>query len=89
MTKPVARLGDLHSCPNPDHRSVTPNVIVSAGTHLCEGKPVATVGDRLSCGGVITTGSAYATINGKAVAVVGSDTSCGGKIISGAQYSKA
>lgn len=89
MIKPIARVDDKHDCPNKEHRSVSPNVIVSGTTHICEGKPIATVGDKLSCGGVITTGSTYTKIDGKSVAILGSDTSCGGKIITGAQNEKA
>ncbi|MDD1796348.1 PAAR domain-containing protein [Enterovibrio sp. ZSDZ42] len=89
MLKPIARIDDKHDCPNPDHCGASPNVIVSGTVHICEGKPIATVGDKLSCGGVITSGSAYAKIDGKSVAVLGSDTSCGGKIITGAQNGKA
>ncbi|WP_417818762.1 PAAR domain-containing protein [Tritonibacter scottomollicae] len=50
--KPVARVGDIHSCPI--HGS---NPILSgSGNSTCDGRPVATVGDMTACGAKIGTG---------------------------------
>lgn len=52
---PVARKGDMHSCPIPGH-GVTP--IVSGNDDiLVEQAPVARVGDSAGCGAVIAAGS--------------------------------
>lgn len=45
---PAARLGDLHSCPLPDH-GITEIVTASPDT-VFEGKPVARQGDLAGCG---------------------------------------
>ena len=52
---PVARMGDLHSCPIPGH-GVTP-IITGSLTTITEGKPNARIGDMTGCGAVIVTGS--------------------------------
>lgn len=52
---PVARMGDLHSCPIPGH-GVTPIVTGSLDT-VTEGLPNARIGDVTACGAVIVTGS--------------------------------
>lgn len=75
---PVARLGDKHVCPIHG-----PNVIVSGGTALVDGRPVARVGDKTACGAVITLGSSMATDDGKPIAYLGSITSHGGAIVEG------
>ena len=77
---PVARVGDIHICGNPNH---PPNVIVEGGSQLVDGKPVARVGDLCGCGCTITSGSSQAQDGGKAIAYLGSSTSSGGSIVSG------
>jgi len=52
---PVARMGDLHTCPIPGH-GVTPIVTGSLDT-ITEGMPNARIGDVTACGAVIATGS--------------------------------
>ncbi len=52
---PVARKGDLHSCPIPGH-GVTA-IVTGSPTVEVEGSPVARVGDVAGCGAAITTGS--------------------------------
>jgi uncharacterized Zn-binding protein involved in type VI secretion len=52
---PVARMGDLHTCPIPGH-GVTPIVTGSLDT-VTEGMPNARIGDVTACGAVIVTGS--------------------------------
>lgn len=52
--RPVARTGDMHSCPLRGH-GVT--AIGSASSVIVEGRPVIRVGDMAGCGAVIITGS--------------------------------
>jgi uncharacterized Zn-binding protein involved in type VI secretion len=53
--RPVARMGDLHSCPIPGHGVTS---IVSGGLNtVTEGIPNARIGDVTACGAVIVTGS--------------------------------
>lgn len=76
--KPVARLGDLHVCPM--HGT---NTIVSGGTNIADGRPVARLGDKCSCGATITQGSRYAKDGNRAIAFKGCSSSHGGVITSG------
>ncbi|MGH1331706.1 MAG: PAAR domain-containing protein [Paracoccaceae bacterium] len=82
--KPVARLGDTHACPIHGANSI----ISGSSISTCDGKPVATVGDKTSCGAVILTGSAAAMVDGKPTAHIGSQTSHGGLIITGSASQK-
>lgn len=52
---PVARMGDLHSCPLDGH-GVTP-ITSGSGCVLIEGQPVARIGDTTGCGATISSGS--------------------------------
>ena len=52
---PVARMGDLHSCPIPGH-GVTP-IITGSQTTITEGQPNARIGDVTGCGATIVTSS--------------------------------
>jgi len=52
---PVARMGDLSSCPIPFH-GVTP-IVTGSLTTVTEGLPNARVGDMTGCGAVIIAGS--------------------------------
>ena len=86
--KPVARVGDVHICGNPNH---PPNVIVSGGQAIVDGRPVARKGDRCACGAVIVEGSSQSTDNGQPIAYQGVATECGpyrGRITSGAPQAR-
>lgn len=52
---PVARVGDLHSCPIVGH-GVTP-ITTGSGSVEAEGAAVARIGDSCGCGAVISDGS--------------------------------
>ena len=82
---PIARVGDTHICGNPKH---PPSTIVSGGSQILDGKPVARVGDPVGCGCTITSGSSQASDGGKAIAYLGSSTSSGGSIVSGSPTAK-
>ena len=82
--KPTARLGDTHVCPIHG-----PNVIVqTASRSICDGRPVATVGDMTACGAAILTGSSGCLTDGKPTAHIGSKTSHGGEIVTGSPNQK-
>lgn len=81
--KPVARIGDTHSCPVHGE-----NVIVSGGITVVDNRRVARVDDKCACGGIIVEGSSQAKENGKPIAYVGCRTSCGGTITSGSPTAK-
>jgi len=86
--KPVARIGDTHICGNPNH---PPNMILTGGQSIVEGRPVSRVGDVCACGAVIIEGSSQSTDNNIPVAYMGCATQCGpfrGKITSGAPNSR-
>lgn len=53
--KPVARKGDLHSCPIEGH-GVTP---INSGSDsvIVEGQSAARIGDSVACGATIVSGS--------------------------------
>ncbi|OCX58132.1 hypothetical protein BFP70_18890 [Thioclava sp. SK-1] len=76
----IARVGDTHVCPIKGHGS---NVIVSGGSAIVDGRPVARVGDTCACGCTIVSGSSQSTCDGRPVAIIGSKTSGGGSIVSG------
>lgn len=89
MGKPVARLGDMHTCP-----SVTGTVPHVGGpisgpdssTVFIGGMPAAVVGDMLVCVGPpdsIIVGSGTVLIGGKPAARMGDLTAHGGTIIVG------
>ena len=71
--KPIARLGDLHSCPKKGH-GTTPIVSVASDSEV-DGQRVATVGDKTGCGATIVQGSSTMDMNGKPIAYVGCKTS--------------
>ncbi|SFJ83742.1 PAAR domain-containing protein [Jannaschia pohangensis] len=75
---PIARLGDKHMCP-----AHGPNMIVSGGTALVDGRPIARVGDKTMCGAIIIEGSSMGTDDGKPVAYLGCKTNHGGVIVEG------
>lgn len=51
--KPVARMGDVASCPQ--HGLTT--IITGHPKTIVEGKPVARMGDQTACGAMIITGT--------------------------------
>lgn len=71
----IARVGDKHLCPI--HGT---NAIIEGGSSTVDGQPIARVGDKCACGGVITEGSTGAMLDGRSVARLGAKTSCGGVI---------
>lgn len=81
--QPVARIGDTHACPKCRRCQ-----IVSGGSATVDGRIVARVGDKTSCGAVITAGSSMSTDDGRPIAYVGSPTSVGGTITSGSPNHK-
>ncbi|MEK6478362.1 PAAR domain-containing protein [Catalinimonas sp. 4WD22] len=93
MSKPAARIGDMHTCP-----MVTPGLppvphvggpITGPGvpTVLITGMPAAVMGDMCTCVGPpdsIILGSTSVMIGGKPAARMGDSTSHGGVIVLGA-----
>lgn len=79
--KAIARVGDMTN-----HGG---RIIEGSATVMCDGIPVARVGDKVVCGNpkhgvcTITTGSSTTLDEGKQIATVGSKTSCGAEIILG------
>ncbi|MEN4922575.1 PAAR domain-containing protein [Achromobacter spanius] len=77
--QPIVLVGHRHLCPT--HGMGT---VVSGAMHAnVEGRPIARVGDKISCGAVIRSGSSSATIDGQAIARMGDTTSHGGVLIEG------
>ena len=77
--KPIARMGDSHSCPLHGN-----NVITSGSSGMSvNGQAVACLGDMTACGATIVEGAPSKMINGKLVAYLGAKTSHGGVITSG------
>lgn len=88
MSKPAARVGDMHTCPMVD--GVKPHVggpiLIGEPTVLIGGMPAARVGDQATCVGppdVIAMGSATVLIGGKPAARMGDMTAHGGVIVAG------
>lgn len=78
--RPVVLLGHAHTCPIHG-----PGTVIS-GSPVCSlhGRPVARVGDKISCGATITTGSSTVLIDdGKAAVRMGDTTDHGGTLIEG------
>ncbi|MDU9389342.1 PAAR domain-containing protein [Pseudomonas sp. zfem002] len=77
--QPIVLLGHQHDCP------IHGKGIVTSGATdaTVNGKPIARVGDSISCGAVIQTGSADTFIEGQTVARVGDTTSHGGILVEG------
>ena len=93
MSKPAARLTDMHTCPmqTPAFPSPIPHVggpIIGPGapTVLIGRLPAATVGDSLVCVGppdTIVQGSSTVMICGRPAARMGDNTAHGGSIAIG------
>ncbi|EHC5873780.1 hypothetical protein JR782_004630 [Salmonella enterica subsp. enterica serovar Eastbourne] len=77
--QPVVLVGHKHSCPI--HGDGT--VVSGASEVQVNGRAVARVGDRISCGAVIQTGSPGTRVEGQSVAREGDLTSHGGKLAEG------
>lgn len=77
--KPIVLVGHAHSCPI--HGGGT--VVSGAGSATVNGKAVARVGDKTSCGAVIKSGSPGTIIEGQAAARQGDTTSHGGTLVEG------
>lgn len=92
MSKPAARLGDMHMCPMvtpgvPPIPHVGGPVLTSASPQvLIEGQPAACIGDMVLCVGppdVIVSGAYTVLVAGKPLARVGDQTAHGGVISQG------
>lgn len=88
MGKPVARIGDMHTCPllSPNPHVGGPITGPGVPTVLMGGRPAAVVGDIVVCTGppdIIARGSTGVFVGGKPVARVGDMTAHGGQIVSG------
>ncbi len=77
--KPIVLVGHQHSCPI--HGSGT--VVSGARETAFDGRAVARVGDRISCGAIIQTGSPGTIIEGQPAARQGDKTSHGGTLVEG------
>ncbi|HVZ30921.1 MAG TPA: PAAR domain-containing protein [Polyangiaceae bacterium] len=91
MTKPAARVGDMHVCPMvtpgaPPVPHVGAPISMGCPTVLIGGTPAARVGDMAVCVGppdVIAMGSAAVMIGGAPAARMGDLTAHGGTIAAG------
>lgn len=89
MSKPAARIGDMHACP------LTTGVVPHVGgpllppgepTVFIAGAPAARVGDMATCTGPpdsIVMGSSTVFIGGMPAARMGDQTAHGGSIVAG------
>ncbi|WP_330996475.1 PAAR domain-containing protein [Burkholderia cepacia] len=77
--RPVVLVGHRHSCPI--HGDGT--VVSGAESAAINGRAIARVGDRISCGAEIQTGSPGTEIEGQPVAREGDTTSHGGTLVEG------
>ncbi|AYG45208.1 hypothetical protein DV532_13250 [Pseudomonas sp. Leaf58] len=77
--KPVVLVGHRHFCPLHG-----PNQVESGSArYTFNGRPVARVGDRTTCGAVIESGAEHFLIEGAAVARIGDRTDHGGVLEEG------
>lgn len=90
MSKPAARIGDMHTCPIVDGGTAhTGGVITTAGSPnvLIGGQPAATQASVCQCVSpainMVQSGSATVLINGKPAARQGDPTAHGGIISMG------
>lgn len=92
MSKPAARVGDMHTCPMvttavpPVPHVGGPIMPPGCVTVLIGGQPAATMGDMCTCAGPpdsIIMGSATVLIGGKPAARMGDSTAHGGSIVVG------
>lgn len=92
MSKPAARITDMHICPMqtpatpPIPHVGGPVLGPGAPTVLIAGQPAAVMGDLCTCAGppdTIVLGSATVLIGGKPAARLGDTTAHGGSIVAG------
>ncbi len=88
MSKPAARVGDMHSCPMVT--GTVPHVggpiIQGSATVLIGGMPAAVVGNQAACTGppdVLALGSATVLIEGMPAVRMGDTTAHGGTVLGG------
>ena len=79
--RPIVLVGHRHSCPLHGEGTVQ----TGASATFVDGRAVARVGDRISCGAVIETGAAGSMIDCQPAAREGDTTSHGGTLIEGDQ----
>lgn len=77
--RPIALVGHRHFCPIHD----SGNIVSGASEAKVNGRAIARVGDRISCGAVILNGSPQMSVEGKPVARIGDNTSHGGTLVEG------
>lgn len=77
--KPIVLIGHRHSCPVHGPGSV----VSGSASATINGRAIACVGDRISCGAVIDSGSSSHAIDGRPVARQGDSTSHGGTLVEG------
>jgi uncharacterized Zn-binding protein involved in type VI secretion len=77
--KPIVLVGHPHDCPLHGEGEV----VTGSSTTWVNGRPIARVGDRTSCGAVIESGSAIQMDEGKPVARQGDVTSHEGVLLKG------
>lgn len=78
--RPVVLVGHAHICPIHGQGVV----VTGSSTSILNGRPVACVGDLVSCGATIIIGSAVASLDdGHPIARLGDVTSHGGTLIEG------
>jgi len=77
--KPVILVGHRHVCPLHGSNQVESG----SSAYTFNGKPVARVGDRTTCGAVIISGAAHFMIEGAPVARKGDRTDHGGVLEEG------
>lgn len=77
--KPIVLVGHRHSCPI--HGEGTVETGASAAS--VDGRAIARVGDRISCGAVIETGAGGTIIEDQPAAREGDTTSHGGILVEG------
>ena len=89
MSKPAARLGDMHSCPLVT--GLVPHVggiiVQGSATVLIGGMPAARLGDQAVCVGppdVLVVGSATVLVDGMPAVRLGDSTAHGGVVLQGA-----
>ncbi len=77
--KPIVLVGHQHNCPL--HGAGT--VVSGASQAQVNGRAIARIGDQISCGAVILTGSPGTIIEGQPAARLGDTTSHGGTLVEG------
>jgi len=88
VSKPAARIGDMHICPKVTAKvpHIGGPIVVGAFTVLIGGSPAARVGDMAICIGPpdkVAAGSSTVIISGKPAARFGDSSGHGGKIVVG------